>query len=31
LKKIIGNIVLFIYGVLSIVIAFIVGNAYPKG
>jgi hypothetical protein len=31
LKKIIGNIVLFTYGILSIVIIFIVGNAFPKG
>jgi len=31
LKKIIGNIVLFTYAILSIVIFFIVGNAYPKG
>lgn len=31
LKKVIGNIVLFTYGILSIVIFFIVGNAYPKG
>ena len=31
LKKIIGNIVLFTYGILSIVIFFIVGNAFPKG
>lgn len=31
LKKIIGNIVLFTYAILSIVVAFIVGIAYPKG
>ncbi|MDD2563991.1 MAG: hypothetical protein PHU27_07245 [Salinivirgaceae bacterium] len=31
LKKKIGNIVLFTYGILSIIIFFIVGNAYPKG
>ncbi|MDD2412377.1 MAG: hypothetical protein PHR79_05615 [Bacteroidales bacterium] len=31
LKKTIGNIVLFTYGILSIVVAFIVGIAYPKG
>ncbi len=30
LKKIIGNIVLFTYGIMSIVIFFIVGNAFPK-
>lgn len=30
LKKVIGNIVLFTYAILSIVIFFIVGNAYPK-
>lgn len=30
LKKIIGNIVLFTYAILSIVIFFIIGNAYPK-
>lgn len=29
LKKIIGNIVLFTYGILSMVVFFIVGNAYP--
>jgi hypothetical protein len=31
LKKKIGNILVFAYGILSIVIFFIVGNAYPKG
>lgn len=31
LKKTIGNIVFFTYGILSIVMAFIVGIAYPKG
>ena len=31
LKKIIGNIVLLMYGIFSIVIFFIIGNAYPKG
>jgi len=29
LKKKVGNIILFIYGILSIVIFFIIGNAYP--
>ncbi|PJB54774.1 MAG: hypothetical protein CO098_19890 [Bacteroidetes bacterium CG_4_9_14_3_um_filter_41_19] len=29
LKKKVGNIVLFTYGVLSILIFFIIGNAYP--
>lgn len=29
LKKTVGNLVLFAYGILSIVILFIVGNAYP--
>lgn len=29
LKKKIGNIILFTYGILSIVILFVVGNAYP--
>ncbi len=29
LKKRIGNIILFTYGILSIVIFFIIGNAYP--
>ena len=31
LKKKIGNIVLFTYAILSIVIFIIVGNSYPKG
>lgn len=30
LKKIIGNIVLFIYGILSLIFAFYIGKAYPK-
>jgi hypothetical protein len=29
LKKKVGNIILFTYGILSIVILFVVGNAYP--
>lgn len=29
LKKKIGNIILFTYGILSIVLLFIIGNAYP--
>jgi hypothetical protein len=29
LQKIIGNIILFTYGILSIIIAFVVGNDYP--
>ncbi|MBU3928698.1 MAG: hypothetical protein KKB74_12905 [Bacteroidetes bacterium] len=29
LKKKVGNIILFTYGVLSILIFFIIGNAYP--
>ncbi len=29
LQKLIGNIFLFTYGILSIIIFFIVGNAYP--
>jgi hypothetical protein len=31
LKKIVGNIVLIVYGIMSIVISFIIGSAYPKG
>jgi len=30
IKKIIGNIVLFVYGALTIIIFFIVGDAFPK-
>jgi hypothetical protein len=29
LNKIIGNIILFTYGILSLILAFYVGNAYP--
>jgi len=29
LKKKVGNIILFTYGILSIVLLFIIGNAYP--
>jgi len=29
LKKKVGNIILFTYGILSIVILFVIGNAYP--
>ena len=31
LKKIIGNIVLFTYGILSLILFFYVGSTYPKG
>lgn len=31
LKKIIGNIVLFTYGILSLMLFFYVGSTYPKG
>jgi hypothetical protein len=29
LQKLIGNIILFTYGILSIILFFIIGNAYP--
>lgn len=31
LKKIIGNIVLFTYGILSLILAFYIGSTYPIG
>lgn len=31
MQKIIGNIILLTYSILSLILAFYVGNAYPKG